>query len=254
MAIFYKQIKGYVEENSSSLMTYVKWGIPNNISPTIVVDKDGQEIDLGYIITNKSAADFEKKVSFWSDVNFKSNSGDIIITVSKTDDSLTINGDLTTKGITCDDCSVEKELNAKSISCEGGCGAAWFNAKNIIASESISCKGGCDAVWFNATSDIRAKENIQLANYSGLDLIKNLPIYTFNYKSNSEKVTGILAQDLLKIQPDDLKLVSNVQATGENGDYMSIKNDKIIFILMKAIQEQQAEIEQLKERILLLEK
>jgi hypothetical protein len=62
-------------------------------------------------------------------------------------------------------------------------------------------------------------------------------------------VTGILAQDLLEAQPKELDLVSNTHATGENNDYMSIKHDKLMFVLMKAIQEQQKQIEQLKAEI-----
>ena len=49
--------------------------------------------------------------------------------------------------------------------------------------------------------------------------------------------------------PEELDLVTNINATGENNDYMSIKNDKLMFVLMKAIQEQQKQIEQLKSEI-----
>ena len=106
-----------------------------------------------------------------------------------------------------------------------------------------------NAQYFNATSDKRAKENIKLATYNALELIKKLPVYIYNYKNSSENVTGILAQDLLEAQPKELDLVSNVNATGENNDYMSIKNDKLMFVLMKAIQEQQEQIERLESEI-----
>ena len=122
-----------------------------------------------------------------------------------------------------------------------------FNAVLNVNNKEVN------ALFFNATSDRRAKENIQLANYSALDLIKKLPIYTYNYKNHKENMTGILAQDLLKEQPNELDLVSNIYATGENNDYMSIKQDKLIFVLMKAIQEQQEEIALLKEKIYQLE-
>jgi hypothetical protein len=105
------------------------------------------------------------------------------------------------------------------------------------------------ATYYNARSDKRAKENITPATYTAIEIIKKLPIYNFNYKNNKEKVTGILAQDLLEAQPKELDLVSNINATGENGDYMSVKNDKLMFVLMKAIQEQQEQIEALKAEI-----
>lgn len=130
-------------------------------------------------------------------------------------------------------------LNDKlTINCE--------NEKSIETTGGIYSDKQCEALYFNARSDKRAKENITPATYNALDLIKNLPIYNFNYKSKpEEKVTGILAQDLLEVQPEGLDLVSNVNATGEDGDYMSIKNDKLMFVLMKAIQEQQEQIEKL---------
>lgn len=127
-------------------------------------------------------------------------------------------------------------------------------------SDSIKTKGGisatkeCSALYFNATSDKRAKENIQPANYNAIDLINKLPVYIYNYKNNTETVTGILAQDLLEAQPKELDLVSNTNASGENNDYMSIKNDKLMFVLLKAIQEQQEQIEELKNKIDLLTK
>ena len=134
---------------------------------------------------------------------------------------------------------------------------ATTNAKSgaLVVTGGIGVGGAiysgssCTAEYFNATSDKRAKENIRPANYSALDLIKKLPVYIYNYKNNNETVTGILAQDLLEAQPEELNLVSNINATGENNDYMSIKNDKLMFVLLKAIQEQQEQIEQLKSEI-----
>ena len=118
-----------------------------------------------------------------------------------------------------------------------------------ITEGNIMAGGHIDSLYFNATSDKRAKENIQPATYNAIELIKKLQVYTYNYKNQTETVTGILAQDLLEAQPEGLELVSNINATGENGDYMSIKNDKLVFILMKAIQEQQEQIEKLQEQL-----
>jgi hypothetical protein len=119
----------------------------------------------------------------------------------------------------------------------------------LNVAKEITSNSSCTATYFNAKSDKRAKENIQLATYNALALIEKLPIYTYNYINDKEVVTGILAQDLLQAQPKELDLVSNINATGVNNDYMSIKNDKLMFVLMKAIQEQQEEIEHLKEEI-----
>ena len=132
----------------------------------------------------------------------------------------------------------------------------WNDSESTVVNGNLEIKGtttgkdgSCSAVYFNATSDMRAKENITPATYNALELINKLPIYTFNYKNSKDTVTGILAQDLLKMQPNNLDLVSNIGATGDNGDYMSIKNDKLTFVLMKAIQEQQEQINILKSEI-----
>lgn len=119
----------------------------------------------------------------------------------------------------------------------------------ISGGSNLTLASYCQASYFNATSDRRAKENIQLASYSALELIKKVQVYNYNYKIDSERVTGIMAQDLLEAQPKELDLVSNTQATGENGDYMSIKTDKLISVLWKAIQEQQEQIEELKKEL-----
>ena len=132
-----------------------------------------------------------------------------------------------------------KKLDGKKFSVTGN---SYFDGM-IKASQQ------CEAQWFNATSDARAKENLQPATYSALEVIDKLPIYTYNYKNNTETVTGILAQDLLIAQPKELELVSNINASGENNDYMSIKNDKLMFVLMKAIQEQQEQIKKLQSEI-----
>jgi hypothetical protein len=118
-----------------------------------------------------------------------------------------------------------------------------------IVNSNLKVDKKCEANFFNATSDKRAKENIQPATFSGLDLINKLSLYTFNYKASTDTVPGILAQDLLEVQPEGLDLVDNIAATGENGDYMSIKESKLVFVLMQAIKEQQAQIDELKAQI-----
>lgn len=168
------------------------------------------------------------KIEFGSDYPVEINNSLTVFKSTILNDTLTSNGAITlnnTLTITSD--------NEKSINTNGG----------IYASKQ------CESKYFNATSDKRAKENIKPATYNALELIQKLPIYIYNYKNQIETVTGILAQDLLEAQPEELDLVSNVNATGENGDYMSIKNDKLMFVLMKAIQEQQQQINTLKAEI-----
>lgn len=123
--------------------------------------------------------------------------------------------------------------------------------KNIQVNGHGEFTDYCRALYFSATSDKRAKENIVLADFSALDFIQQTPVYSFNYKNNTIPMIGIMAQDITQTELKEF-LVDNCEASGENNDYMSIKEDKLIFVLMKAIQEQQEQIELLKREILTL--
>ena len=110
-------------------------------------------------------------------------------------------------------------------------------------SGSLYIEKSCNALYFNATSDVRAKTNVQHASFKALNIVKSLPIYTFNYKETGSPAIGLIAQDAAKISfGSDFSLVNNPTASGENGDYMTIKESKLVYILWKAIQEQQEQI------------
>lgn len=114
---------------------------------------------------------------------------------------------------------------------------------------TITVDGTIEATSFNATSDKRAKKNITKANFSALDIITKTPIYSFTYKNNNVDSIGIIAQEVQDVQIDKFSIVNNKEASGENGDYMSIVEDKLIYVLWKAIQEQQEEISKLKKQL-----
>lgn len=108
---------------------------------------------------------------------------------------------------------------------------------------SLYIQNSCNALYFNATSDIRAKTKVQHASFKAINIVKSLPVYTFNYKETGSPSIGLIAQDAAKISfGSDFSLVNNETASGENGDYMTIKESKLIYVLWKAIQEQQEQI------------
>lgn len=116
--------------------------------------------------------------------------------------------------------------------------------KDLYGSMNGIFTGFCRAQYFSATSDRRAKENITPVCLSALDFINSITVYNFNYKNNSNPTVGIMAQDVLNTGWEDI-LVENKNATGLNNDFMAIKEDKLIFVLMKGLQEQQEQIIQL---------
>lgn len=106
-----------------------------------------------------------------------------------------------------------------------------------------------EGLYFNATSDIRAKKNVHQSTFSALDVVKQLPIYNFNYNTDDSASIGIIAQEAEDIDLDGFDIVNNKEASGKNGNYMTVKESKLVYIAWKAIQEQQEIIEALKKEI-----
>lgn len=123
--------------------------------------------------------------------------------------------------------------------------------------QDVKCEGQIQAVSFNATSDKRAKTNIKrLDQEKALDIVNKLPVYSFNYKKDNIPSIGVLAQEAAVYDGaiPNFSLVSNEQATGENGDYQTVKESKLVYILWAAIQEQSRQINQLKSQLKELQK
>lgn len=145
--------------------------------------------------------------------------------------------------------STNAEITQLKVTDTSSFGKAVTIQDNLTVNKIINAKDHIEAPYYNTTSDRRAKTNIQEANFAALDIVKNVPVYNFVYKLNpSESTIGIMAQDVLQNQ-DKLNLVSNSNASGENDDYMSLKENRLIYVLWKAIQEQQEEIKQLKSQV-----
>ena len=106
-----------------------------------------------------------------------------------------------------------------------------------------------------ATSDARLKENVAPIN-GALDTIKVLQPVTFDFKQGTgynfddERQTGFIAQDLQAALAGQDYVDCVVK---ECGPYLGVAYEKLIPVLTKAIQEQQATIEQLTQRIAALE-
>lgn len=127
------------------------------------------------------------------------------------------------------------------------------NSKLEIGTNSISrtsiTKDYVEAPYFNATSDMRAKENIIPFNGDAIKIITSLPTYTFNYKNSDIISYGILAQDLVNTKINNFSFIENINASGENNDYMKVKESKLIYLLIEGIKAQQKEIDSLKAQL-----
>jgi hypothetical protein len=108
---------------------------------------------------------------------------------------------------------------------------------------------------YGSYSDIKLKENIVNAT-SKLEDIMKLNVRNFNFKDNpNQKQIGFIAQEFEQVFPSLIEECSEKSKDGEalETTTKTIKTSILIPILTKAIQEQQAIIEELKARITALE-
>ena len=106
-----------------------------------------------------------------------------------------------------------------------------------------------EAPYFNATSDRRAKEDPLPFSGKALDIINQIQTFTYKYKDTKQVSYGVMAQDLLDIKINDFSFVENAAATGENGDYMSVRESKLVYLLLEGIKELQIEVNNLRKEV-----
>lgn len=124
----------------------------------------------------------------------------------------------------------------------------------LYTNGTIEAKGKCEAQFFNATSDQRAKNTFtHVSTAVSLNWIDNLKICTFIYRDSGSKSIGITTQQIQDKPINDFNFVDNLEATGENGDYMTIKESKLVYVCMSAIQELSQQNKILQEKLAVLE-
>jgi hypothetical protein len=94
---------------------------------------------------------------------------------------------------------------------------------------------------YNVTSDYRLKEDLKDVN--GLDKLLKIKVYDYLWKSDKTRMDGVLAHELQEVLP--------YAVTGEKDDekMQSVDYSKLVPIMVKAIQEQQVQIEELKQQV-----
>jgi hypothetical protein len=101
-----------------------------------------------------------------------------------------------------------------------------------------SSTGIITAFGFNNISDYRMKEN--LSSFNPFDIINNIKTYKYDMIDTKETQYGVLAHEIQEVLP-------HIVVGVKDGDRpQSVDYSKIVPILVKAIQEQQAQIEELK--------
>lgn len=126
-----------------------------------------------------------------------------------------------------------------------------FGSNQIVCgiNQTVIDSTKVEAPYFNATSDRRAKEDILPFNGKALDIINQIQTFTYKYKDTKQVSYGVMAQDLLDIKINDFSFVENAAATGENGDYMSVRESKLVYLLLEGIKELQIEVNDLRKEV-----
>jgi hypothetical protein len=105
-------------------------------------------------------------------------------------------------------------------------------------------QNGASNVSFLTSSDYRLKE--ELKDFDGLSLISSLKVYDFKWKTEDSRMYGLLAHELQEVIPYTVS--GNKDEIKENGKIkvQVVDYSKIVPVLIKAIQEQQSQMESLK--------
>jgi len=112
----------------------------------------------------------------------------------------------------------------------------------LTVNDSLYVGGRVSAAGYTTRSDYNLKDEIKNINYGLNEIMQIMPV-SYTYKSNGEHQLGFIAQDIGVIIPESVHF----------DGYMGVDYQSIIPILTKAIQEQQAQIKTLKQRLLILE-
>ena len=260
MALHFKHIKAFNGELTNTCYTFLEFQGKNDKTedslPKIFIDTKNNDdtpkvadgaTDYGHIVTNNIETTFKENVKLMKDIilgneeiTIKNNQGDLHI------DML---GQLSFEGL--DGISSKIKLLSTATDSKAETGKADFEVRGYsYFAKDIYTLGSCTAKFFNATSDIRAKENIEPVSESMLKIVDKIQLYTFNYKTDpQERILGVIAQELKDVNINGATFVDNTNASGENGDFMTVRETKLIYILLGAVQELSKEVKMLKEKL-----
>ena len=115
-------------------------------------------------------------------------------------------------------------------------------------SGNLTATADMNATDFNMSSDLRLKENIEPLSYGLAEVMRLQPVrYNFKHQPKSDQRIGFIAQDMEAIIPEVVK--EHALGIDEMPNQKTISYSVLTALLTKAVQEQQHEIDQLKEKI-----
>ena len=248
MAYFYEHIKGLTKNGQTTKIIWTEPDADGTMKSSPIIKNEGPNVnkELGHIITSDAIGQsINKDFTFTGKVtigNTKLQDDSVSAINIEADNLVTSEGVFFSANkariIPLDDKN-QKYNKGLLINNQDGSNAELQVQGNIYATHRM------DALFVNTTSDKRAKHDIQLSQFNATDIVCNTPVYNFIYNASNEPSIGILAQDVLSLDLGEFSLVDNETATGIGRDMMHIKETKLIYILWKALQEQNKRIKEL---------
>ncbi len=119
-------------------------------------------------------------------------------------------------------------------------GAIVFRNSASAYCGQITVNGATGVTSYLSASDYRLKEDLK--DFKGLDLVSNIKVYDYKWKSADERTYGVVAHELQEVLPQA------VNGNKDDEQMQSVDYSKIVPLLVAAIQELKAEIELLKNK------
>ena len=119
-------------------------------------------------------------------------------------------------------------------------GAIVFRNSASAYCGQITVNGATAVTSYLSASDYRLKEDLQ--DFKGLDLVSNIKVYDYKWKSADERTYGVVAHELQEVLPQA------VDGNKDDEQMQGVDYSKIVPLLVKSIQELKAEIELLKNK------
>ena len=138
--------------------------------------------------------------------------------------------------------NIKSEASDTDIVFFGNDGGSTVTALTLDMSEAgaATFNSTVNAPNFNTTSDVRLKDNIRTFE-SAMDVVSQLRGVRFAWKETGVETVGLIAQEVEKVLPE---LIGTNADTG----LKSVSYSNMVAVLIEAVKELKAEIEELKKR------
>ena len=121
-------------------------------------------------------------------------------------------------------------------------GSSGSNRFSLDGSGNLVVAGNVTA--YGSPSDIRLKENVEVID-DALDKVKKLKGITYDLKSDSNRLTGLIAQDLEKVLPEAVYTEKDLETEEE---HLAIRYGNTVGLLVEAIKELEARVKELEDK------